>query len=111
MRAPDFANGAPWRTLRGDAGASRPKREGSAMEIETGDVVAVFAANGEVAYFGEVQSLHPGRWDAETLRGKVGILNPETGEESLVAYAGGEGFRPATEAESDDYISRWVDVE
>lgn len=67
-------------------------------------MVVVLSAEGEVAYYGEIQSVpNPNEDDAV----KFKILNPETEEVHEVAYAEGEGFREATEAESDAYIERW----
>jgi hypothetical protein len=93
-----------FRVHKSDARPDRP--------LETGDVVAVLSASGDVAYYGEVQSLPDPASDAALFdRGKVGIFNPETDEVHYVAAADGEGFREATEAESDAYIDRWVDSE
>jgi hypothetical protein len=72
---------------------------------EIGDVVAVLAADGSDAYFGEIWGLPEGE------QTKFGIFNPETGEVHYVAEASGEGFRRATDAENDAYIERWVDPE
>jgi hypothetical protein len=80
--------------------ASRP--------FETGDTVAVLSAGGSVAYFGEITSVP----EVTPRRpGKYGIWNPAIDEVSYVAFADGEGFRSATEAETDDYIDRWGDPE
>lgn len=86
------------------------REQGRLRALETGDVVAVLSASGEVAYYGEVATLPTG--DA-ALRdvGKIGVWNPETDEVHYVAAANGEGLRVATEAESDAYIDRWVDSE
>lgn len=78
--------------------------------LETGDVVAVLSADGAVAYYGEIASVPVPGSDASLFdRGKYGVWNPETDEIHYVAAADSEGFREATEAESDDYIERWGD--
>jgi hypothetical protein len=73
-------------------------REGNAMEI--GDVVRVMTRDGRVGYFGEVVSLD------QPVAGRVEVHTPDDGEVHDVPAT---YVRPATEAESDAYIARWID--
>jgi hypothetical protein len=71
--------------------------------MEIGDVVRVMTRTGGVGYLGEVVDLV-----SLMGQGRVTVRTPDDGEDHEVPSA---YVKPATEAESDDYIARWVDAE
>lgn len=73
--------------------------------LEIGDVVAVLALDGKVAYLGEIVSAPaPGSDAALFDRGSYGIWDPKTDKVHYVATADSKTIRRATDAEIDDYI-------